>query len=100
MLENAGLEVIEALDADAAVEKLNHEKIDLVLLDIILPGKDGWSVLEEMKIKEDLKDLPVIVFTAKIEDERDRRYIQSYHLPVVRKPFEKNNLVETVSHGA
>lgn len=82
------------------MEKLKQEKIDLVLLDIVLPGDDGWSVLEEMKGKEELKDLPVIVFTAKAEDKRDREYIQSYHLPVVRKPFDKDNLIETIAQGA
>ncbi len=74
-LEKGDYEAIEALDGVDALEKLRKEKVDLVLLDTLLPKKDGWSVLEEMKGEEELKDLPIIVFTGKPEDERDREYI-------------------------
>lgn len=100
MLEKAGFDAVEAGDAWEALRKLGEIKVDLVLLDIVLPGKSGWSLLEEMKKDERLKDIPVIVFTAKAEDDRDREYIQSYHLPVIRKPFDSEELIETVVHGA
>ncbi len=99
ILEKAGYEAIEAVDGVEAIEKLRKEKVDLVLMDILLPKKDGWSVLEEMKGREELKDLPVIVITAKPEDERERGYIRSYHLPVIRKPFDRDNLIETITLG-
>lgn len=99
LLEKAGYEAIEALDGVEALEKLRKEKVDLVLLDITLPEKDGWSVLEEIKREEEFKDLPVIVFTGKPEDNRDRKYILSYHLPVIRKPFDCDTLIETIALG-
>jgi CheY-like chemotaxis protein len=68
-------------------------------MDILLPKKDGWSVLKEMKGEAELKDLPVIVITAKPEDKRDRGYIRSYHLQVIRKPFDRDNLIETIALG-
>ncbi len=56
-------EILAALDGEAGLELIKKEKPDLILLDLILPKKDGFTVLKEMKEDENLKDIPVIVLT-------------------------------------
>ncbi len=60
--EEEGCEVVLAASGEEALEKLEHEKVDLVLLDIKMPGMDGIEVLR--KVKEKWKGLPVILCTA------------------------------------
>lgn len=62
-LERADFEVLSARDGDAASVLLKTEKPDLILLDMILPEKDGFELLEEMKADERLKDVPVIILS-------------------------------------
>ena len=63
ILTQEGFEVLSALDGEEGLELIKKEKPDLILLDLILPKKDGFEVLKEMKEDEDLKDIPVIVLT-------------------------------------
>lgn len=62
-LKEAGFEVFFALDGGKGVEEMEEHSPDLVLLDLILPKKDGFEVLEYMKLKKELKDIPVVVLT-------------------------------------
>jgi two-component system, OmpR family, alkaline phosphatase synthesis response regulator PhoP len=63
MLSQAGYAVMTALDGEEGLEKIFAEKPDLVLLDIILPKKDGYEVLETIKKNEATKDVPVLILT-------------------------------------
>ena len=63
VLTQEGFEVLSALDGEKGLELIEQEKPDLILLDLILPKKDGFTVLKEMKENEKLKDIPVIVLT-------------------------------------
>jgi len=62
-LEQEGYEIENALDGDIGVEIAKRNKPDLILLDIILPKKDGFEVLKELKEDETTKDIPVIILT-------------------------------------
>lgn len=62
VLTQEGFEVIAASDGEEGLEKIK-QKPDLVLLDLILPKKDGFQVLKEMKEDKETKDIPVIVLT-------------------------------------
>jgi DNA-binding response OmpR family regulator len=62
MLTQEGYQAISALDGEEGLEKLKAEKPDLILLDIILPKKDGYEVLAEIKKGED-KNIPVLILT-------------------------------------
>jgi threonine synthase len=57
--------VSEAHDGAAALELVHRERPDLILLDLMMPGMDGFAVLEALKADEKVKDVPVIVITAK-----------------------------------
>jgi two-component system, OmpR family, alkaline phosphatase synthesis response regulator PhoP len=58
-----GAKVISAQDGAEALEKANKEKPDLILLDVILPQLDGFSVLEELKKNKETEKMPVIMLT-------------------------------------
>lgn len=62
-LTKAGFEVILAADGLEVLKELRADRPDLLLLDIIMPKKNGFEVLEEMKNDGNLKDIPVIVLS-------------------------------------
>lgn len=69
-LKNEGYEVFSALDGDEGLKMAEEKKPDLILLDIILPKKDGFKVLENLKAKPELSSIPVIILT-NLESEKD-----------------------------
>lgn len=67
-LEESGYFVIQAETGEEALELLEHNCIDAVLLDLMLPKIDGLDVLRKIRTKEETKKLPVIMLTAKSEE--------------------------------
>jgi DNA-binding response OmpR family regulator len=63
MLPANTYEVIKALNGELGVKSAREYKPDIILLDLILPKKDGFEVLEELKNDEETKNIPVIVLT-------------------------------------
>ena len=68
-LEQDGYETDIAMDGEEALEKMRAEAFDLILLDLILPKKLGEDVLTEMKMDNNLKNIPVLVTTVKADTE-------------------------------
>lgn len=64
ILTNAGYEVITAVDGKSGLQKAIAERPDLVILDVILPDINGFSICRELKDNPDLQNIPVILFTA------------------------------------
>ena len=62
-LEQEKFDVVIAKDGEEALKQAAKEKPDLILLDILMPKKDGFDVLKELKENEDLKDIPVIILS-------------------------------------
>jgi DNA-binding response OmpR family regulator len=63
VLEKEGYQMISALDGESGLRLAKSQKPDLILLDLILPRKDGFEVLKELKEDEATKGIPVIVLT-------------------------------------
>ena len=63
LLRQEGFQIFSALDGAEGLEIAKKEKPDLILLDLILPKKDGFEVLRELKADNDLKNIPVIILT-------------------------------------
>lgn len=95
-LQLAGYSVAMAEDGEKALESIRREAPDLVLLDVMMPGIDGWSVLRSVKEDERTQDLPVIMLTA-LTEERDliRGHLQGA-VEYVTKPFEMRRLLDAV----
>lgn len=62
-LTNAGAKIMTAYNGKKALEKLTLEKADLILMDLNMPVMDGFTAIDELKKRNDLKDIPVIVLT-------------------------------------
>ncbi len=60
---NEGFDVSEAIDGEEGIKKIKEEKPDMVLLDLILPGIDGFEVLSRMKQDSALSSIPVIILS-------------------------------------
>jgi DNA-binding response OmpR family regulator len=92
-LDKLGYEVKEAADGEQAVEQLRKNDFDLLICDILMPKKDGWEVIKEVKSNPKTKDIPVIVLTAKNEDSD---MFKGYDLGAnyyMTKPFTKTQLL-------
>ena len=63
ILQQEGFKILSAFDGEEALKLSREEMPDLILLDLILPKKDGFEVLKELKADEKMKDIPVIVLT-------------------------------------
>lgn len=63
VLKQEGFEIFAALDGEEGLKLARKEKPDLILLDLILPKKDGFEVLKELKTDKELKDISVIILT-------------------------------------
>ena len=62
-LRREGFQSMEAITGEEGLNKILLEKPDLVILDLILPGKHGFEVLSEMKLNSEIKNIPVIILT-------------------------------------
>ncbi len=90
-LENEGYSVVEAVDGLEAMEKLKSDKPDLCVLDIMMPGMDGYQVLR--KLRED-SNIPVIIFSAKDADSEKILGLNLGADDYIAKPF---NALEAVA---
>ena len=97
ILSRKGFEVIGANGGVEGLEKVRHEEPDLVLLDLMMPDMDGWEVYQQMKADPALRDIPVVVVTAKAQS-IDK--VLGLHIAKVddyiTKPFGPQELLESV----
>ncbi len=90
-LKKSGFDTIVAADGVQALEAIAQQPVDLLLLDLGLPIKDGWAVLQETRAQN--PDLPIIVVTA-MTDDRDRlRVFQLGANDYLAKPFKFSDLL-------
>jgi len=92
-LNNWGYEVKEALDGAEALEQLENDDFDLLICDIIMPNKDGWEVLKEVRSNSKTKDMAIIVLTAK---DQDSDMFKGYNMGAnyfITKPFTKAQIL-------
>jgi DNA-binding response OmpR family regulator len=95
-LEAEGVEVLEAADGATGLGLAKREKPDAILLDVMMPGLDGWSVAERLLSDEETAAIPIIFLTARA-DLRDRvRGMDAGGLDYVTKPFNPVELASLV----
>jgi len=63
-LNKAGFDVLEAADGEQTLAKAREHSPDLVVLDVMMPGKNGWEVAREMRHDEELKSIGIVMLTA------------------------------------
>jgi two-component system, OmpR family, alkaline phosphatase synthesis response regulator PhoP len=92
-LEGTGFDVVVAYDGSEGLAKIKSENPDLVILDVLLPGIDGWDVLRAIEADSDMAGLPVIMLTSKTEDADILRGLVEGAVEYFTKPFYPENLV-------
>jgi DNA-binding response OmpR family regulator len=95
-LHNEGYSVEFALDGNSALDWISRNSFDLVLLDIMMPGIDGYEVCRAVKKEEKNKDLPLIFLTAKIDHESVIEGFEAGAVDYITKPFIKDELLARV----
>jgi len=95
-LEVNGYEVISANDGKEGLDKARSENPDLIILDLMMPVMDGYTMLKELRKVEQIKDIPVILCTAKShrddEDNGQKAGADDY----IKKPFESPDLISKI----
>ncbi|MGY5862415.1 MAG: response regulator [Candidatus Thorarchaeota archaeon] len=96
LLERHDFEVVCAYDGVEGLEVARAEKPDLILLDIVLPRKDGFAVCEELKSDPNFKDVRILMFTAKGLNQDIERGRQAGADEYIVKPFSGKNLLVVI----
>ena len=92
----SGYEVVSANSGLECIQKLKDESLpDLILLDIMMPGMDGWSVQRQIQSKVEWKDIPIVFLTAKT-DENCKRLGSVVANDYIEKPFEIIDLKQRI----
>jgi putative two-component system response regulator len=80
-------DVVVALDGATALEIIQQESIDLILLDVMMPVMDGYQVCQELKKNPNTKEIPIIFLTAKIQPDDEIRGLELGAVDYITKPF-------------
>ena len=95
-LEAEGMEVLEAADGPSGLEKARAELPDVILLDVMMPGLDGWRVAEELLEDPATSSIPIVFLTARAELRDRARGLDLGGLDYVTKPFNPVELAPLV----
>ena len=95
-LEAEGMEVLEAADGPSGLETARAETPDVILLDVMMPGLDGWRVAEELLDDERTESIPIVFLTARAELRDRARGIDLGGVDYVTKPFNPVELAPLV----
>ena len=95
-LQLEGYDVTEAVDGEAGLAAARETKPDLVLLDVMMPGLDGWQMLDAMKADPATASIPVVLLTARVQREDEIRGWTAGASDYLAKPFNPSTLNEVV----
>jgi len=95
-LEKAGYEVVTAYDGVEALEKVEQEHPDMLVLDVMMPRMDGFEVLQRLQADPRYQQIPVIMLTAKAQDADIFKGWQSGVSSYLVKPFNPRELLTFV----
>ncbi len=94
-LEKNNFSVLTAHDGEEGLDKAKSEQPDLIVLDILMPKKDGWTFMRELKATDGIKNIPVIMLTIReqLKDVFELEGVRDY----VVKPFSAEELVTKIN---
>jgi DNA-binding response OmpR family regulator len=95
-LEAAGIEVSEAEDGKSGLETARAERPDVILLDVMMPGMDGWQVFDQLLQDESTSKIPIVFLTARAELRDQARGLELGGVDYVTKPFNPLNLAPLI----
>jgi len=95
-LEADGMQVLEASDGPTGLEKARNEEPDVILLDVMMPGLDGWQVAEALLDDRRTSSIPIVFLTARAEVRDRARGLDLGGIDYVTKPFNPIELAPQV----
>ena len=95
-LEKAGYEILTAYDGESALRIIKAEKPQLLILDLMLPDKDGWDVAKIVRADEKIAATPIIMLTARVEDNDKIVGLEIGADDYITKPFNPREVVARV----
>ncbi|MBM3270011.1 MAG: response regulator [Candidatus Sericytochromatia bacterium] len=96
LLEEAGFEVVEAVNGLEALDLVKSEAFDMVLLDLSLPLVDGWETLRQMRASADLAKIPVVAVTAHVMAGDRERVLEAGFIGYIPKPISVGTFAQEV----
>ena len=96
LMKREGYEVIVARDGTQALATILRERPSLVLLDVMMPGKTGFDVCQELRALPDFKDMPIVMLTAKGRDTDIAKGLAMGATAYLAKPFSTKEIAAKV----
>jgi DNA-binding response OmpR family regulator len=95
-LEAEKMEVLEAADGPSGLECARRERPDVILLDVMMPGMDGWAVAEALVEDPATSDVPIVFLTARAEARDQARGLDIGGIEYITKPFNPLDLAALI----
>lgn len=96
LVKQAGFEVRVARDGEAALSAIEEDRPDLVLLDVMMPNRDGYDVCQTIRADPRLKDVKIIMLTAKGREVEREKGIALGADDYITKPFSTREVIDKV----
>ena len=97
VLEIGGYNVVPAYSGEDCLKKIDEEKVDLILLDIMMPGMSGWDVFN--RINKKFPEIKIAFMSVlEISDKRKQVLLEEGLADYIMKPFDKDTLLDRVDH--
>jgi len=90
-------DILASLDGQDGIELLEEERVDLILLDIVMPKLNGFEVCKKLKNDEKTKNIPVIFITANIDKESINKAHESGGVDYIIKPFRLEEILSRIN---
>jgi twitching motility two-component system response regulator PilH len=96
-LEEVGYRVLTAVDGEQALERASLEKPNLIVLDVVLPKKNGFQVCRQLKTTPETKDIKILMLTSKTQDSDRFWGLKQGADEYMTKPFDDDDYVSTIA---
>ncbi len=96
VLEREGIQVETVMTGAEAIEGMRRFAPDLVVLDIMLPGKNGYEICHEVQQDSELRRIPILMLTAKAQEAEKRKGLELGAVEYVTKPFRVTELLARI----
>jgi DNA-binding response OmpR family regulator len=94
--EMRGFEVYGCFDSTEALEMARSKQPDIIILDLLMPEKNGWEVLAELQADDATRSIPVIICSVMKQSQVKERALESGAIDYLPKPFDADNLISVV----
>jgi CheY-like chemotaxis protein len=96
VLKRSGYHPMLAGDGEEGLRQARETLPDLILLDLFMPGEDGFEVLAQFKEDETLRAVPVVIFTVLVREESERKALELGAAAYVTKPFDVDEVITCI----